>query len=78
MGFFEQFPYANFQQFNLDWILQVLKRMEALDDSFQSYITDRVVQNYNKLFFDAAYDPASETLTMALAESLASKAGKEV
>lgn len=78
MGFFEQFPYANFQQFNLDWILQVLKRMEgALDDSFQSYITDWVAQNYNKLFFDAAYDPTNDTLTMALAESLASRAGGE-
>lgn len=78
MGFFEQFPYANFQQFNLDWILQVLKRMEgALDDSFQSYITEWVKENYNKLFFDAAYDPASDTLTMALAESLASRAGGE-
>lgn len=78
MGFFEQFPYANFQQYNLDWILQVLKRMEgALDDSFQSYITDWVAQNYNKLFFDAAYDPASDTLTMALAESLAGRAGGE-
>lgn len=78
MGFFEQFPYANFQQFNLDWILQVLKRMEgALDDSFQTYITEWVKENYNKLFFDAAYDPASDTLTMALAESLASRAGGE-
>lgn len=78
MGFFEQFPYANFQEFNLDWILQVLKRMEgALDDSFQSYITEWVEENYNHLFFNAAYDPASDTLTMALAESLASRAGGE-
>lgn len=80
MGFFEKnnFPYSNFQEFNLDWVLQVLKKMDdALDDSFQSYITDWVAQNYNQLFFNAAYDPASDTLTMALAESLASRAGGE-
>lgn len=80
MGFFEKnnFPYTNFQDFNLDWVLQVLKKMDAaIDDSFQSYITEWVAQNYNKLFFDAAYDGNSDTLTMALADTLASRAGGE-
>lgn len=77
MGFFENFPYTNYQSGNWDWVLKLLKRMEeALDDSFRTYITEWVMQNYNKLFFDAAYNPNTDTLTMSLAEFLAAKTGE--
>lgn len=41
MGLFEQFPYTNFHELNLDWIIQTMK---ALDEKVDS-IEDRI---YNK------------------------------
>ena len=41
MGLFENFPYTNFHELNLDWIVQ---KMKALDEKVDS-IEDRI---YNK------------------------------
>ena len=34
MGLFDQFPYTNFHELNLDWILQALKELEHTIDQF--------------------------------------------
>ena len=34
MGVFDHFPYTNFHELNLDWILQVLKYIETTMDEF--------------------------------------------
>ena len=36
MGLFDNFPYTNFHELNLDWILQVLKDIETTIDQFVS------------------------------------------
>ena len=36
MGVFDQFPYTNFHELNLDWILQALKEIEKTMDQFVS------------------------------------------
>ena len=36
MGVFDQFPYTNFHELNLDWILQALKEIEKTMDAFVS------------------------------------------
>ena len=36
MGLFDQFPYTNFHELNLDWILQALKELEHTIDQFVS------------------------------------------
>ena len=43
MGLFEQFPYANFHELNLDWILQKIKELDEKVDS----IEDRILQQAN-------------------------------
>lgn len=66
MGVFEQFPYSNMQNVNLDWILRIIQQVEnALNDDFQQYISAWINENYNELFFNAVYDPATETITFA-------------
>ena len=66
MGVFEQFPYSNMQNANLDWILQIIQKMDkALQDEFSSYIQAWIDEHYNELFFNASYSPDTETITFA-------------
>lgn len=43
MGLFEQFPYSNFHELNLDWILQKIKELDEKVDS----IEDRILKQAN-------------------------------
>lgn len=43
MGLFEQFPYSNFHELNLDWILQKIKELDKKVDS----IEDRILKEAN-------------------------------
>lgn len=66
MGVFEQFPYTNMQNANLDWILQVVKKLDvALQDEFASYIQAWIDEHYNELFSNASYNADTETITFA-------------
>ena len=38
MGLFEQFPYANFHELNLDWILKKIKELDEKVDSIEDRI----------------------------------------
>ena len=66
MGVFENLPYTNYQDLNIGWVLSVLKKMEtAMDTQFQDAINKWIDENYNSLFFDATYDPVTETIIFA-------------
>lgn len=66
MGVFEQFPYTNMQNANLDWILQVVKKLDtALQDEFAGYIQAWIDEHYNELFFNASYNAETETIAFA-------------
>lgn len=43
MGLFEQFPYSNFHELNLDWILKKIKELDEKVDS----IEDRILKKAN-------------------------------
>lgn len=40
MGLFEQFPYANFHELNLDWILKALKDLDTKVNTIEERITE--------------------------------------
>lgn len=42
MGLFEQFPYTNFHELNLDWLLQKVKQLDSKVDSFEDDIKEAV------------------------------------
>lgn len=66
MGVFEQFPYSNMQNANLDWILHIVEKMDnALKDNFTQYIQAWIDEHYNELFFNASYNSGNETITFA-------------
>ena len=41
MGLFEQFPYSNFHELNLDWILKKLKELDKKVDSIEDRILNQ-------------------------------------
>lgn len=53
MGVFEQFPYTNFHELNLDWVLQKLKAWEnelaALEALMSQYVKNDDITNNRKL-----------------------------
>lgn len=66
MGIFEQFPYTNMQNANLDWVLNEIRKIEnAINNDFSSYIEEWVDENYNRLFFNASYNGETETIAFA-------------
>ena len=42
MGLFENFPYTNFQQMNLDWLLRKIKEMANVVDNITDTISDTI------------------------------------
>ena len=66
MGVFEQFPYTNMQNANMDWILRIIQRLEKeMDSNFNSYISEWIDEHYDELFFNASYNPDTETIIFA-------------
>ena len=48
MGLFDHFPYTNFHELNLDWLLKKYKELDAHTDQIQSWI-DTHEEQYNEL-----------------------------
>lgn len=46
MGLFEQFPYTNFHELNLDWLLRIVKRLEKLSGKD---LEDAIIQTLMQL-----------------------------
>lgn len=69
MGVFESFPYTNQQNLNLDWVLALLRELEkAIDNGFDEVVRTWIEEHYNELFFNASYDPETETVIFAKRE----------
>lgn len=56
---FTQFPYTNFQNLNLDWILKTMKDLP-------SYVQEQIDVALNNNFASASYDSATETITFKM------------
>lgn len=56
-----QFPYTNYQNLNLDWILGEIKKLP-------DYIQTQIDLAINNNFATATYDPATETIILKVEE----------
>lgn len=66
MGVWNDFPYTDFHAQNLDFLLNLASRLDAaLADGLTTIINAWVDANYNTLFFNASYEPDTETITFA-------------
>lgn len=70
MGLFEQLPYTNFHELNLDWVLQTVKGMDAKIEALNAYIRDNLDDAIRSLldqvFIDSLYDAPTETLILVI------------
>ena len=63
------FPYSNFHQLNLDWVLNEMKRVtDWIDNTASEDIQNIIDQKFNDLMLDATYVAETETLVLALKE----------
>lgn len=66
MGIWFDFPYTNFHDQNMDFLLKLAVELKkAIDSGFADIVNQWINENYNTLFFNASYDPETETITFA-------------
>lgn len=68
MGAFEQFPYTNFHELNLDWIIEKIKEFKNEIDNIDDNITSIVQEYLSEVEFNALYIPATETIVLSFEE----------
>lgn len=68
MGAFEQFPYTNFHELNLDWIIEKIKEFKNEIDNIDVNITSIVHEYLSEVEFNALYIPATETIVLSFEE----------
>ena len=61
MGLFENFPYANFHELNLDWILQALKELET---KITNFVAINSVKYANPIIWDITSQYETNTVVL--------------
>ena len=68
MGLFEQFPYTNFHELNLDWLLKNQKTVLQELQNIDTHITQIVNDYLQNMEFKALYIPETETIVLNFEE----------
>ena len=68
MGAFEQFPYTNFHELNLDWIIKQIKNFQNSLDNINGQITEIVQEYLASVELNAMYVDGSETIILKFTE----------
>lgn len=58
-----EYPYTDFHDMNLDWIIKTVKDLKNIIDN---NLDDMIREQLDKLFIDAMYDEDTETLILTL------------
>lgn len=72
---FNEYPYNNFSDLNLDYILKEIKR---LNDIIEKTFTGDLADYLNKLMPEVLYDADNERITLRLKEKIVVKDGTHV
>lgn len=60
------YPYSNFHQLNLDWILGVVKKYDDyMTDNFKSALDNYLNQFFVNAFMECLYVPETETIKLS-------------
>mgnify|MGYP006912271414 CR=1 FL=1 len=62
---FERFPYTNYNELNLDWII---KKVKELDELLHSKIDELIEKELNKFFIGITYSADSETINFGVSK----------
>lgn len=70
-------PFCNYDESNLDWILETLKTiLNRTENGFQEMLDEYMQKYFNTLFADITYLPDSETIVLQLSTSIQSDTDK--
>ena len=63
---FESYPYTNFHELNLDWILKQIKEFRTWFDNLdvEDEIKKEVDKYFNSVMMQAIYDAETKTITL--------------
>lgn len=65
MGVFNNFPYTNIHELNLDWIIKKVKELDdEVNEKLDSIISERVNELLENISFHAIYDADTETIIL--------------
>lgn len=65
MGLFEQFPYTNFHELNLDWVIQKVQDFDAELQNIDAQITNIVQEYLQNVEMNALYVPATKSIILS-------------
>lgn len=61
--FMHRYPYQNFHEINLDWIIEtVTKIKQKFDDNIEGTIVEEVDKRFNDIMIGASYEEENERL----------------
>ena len=69
MGLFEQFPYTNFHELNLDWVIQKVQDFDAQLQNIDAQITNIVQEYLQNVEMNALYVEATESIVLKFSEA---------
>ena len=65
--------FCNYDETNLDWILDTLKTLlDRTENDFQELLDEYMQKYFNSLFSDITYIPETETIVLQLSSSIQS------
>lgn len=60
---YERFPYTDFHDLNLDWVVAEVRKMsDKLNDNIREVIREQL----ESMFIDIVYDASDETITFVI------------
>lgn len=69
MPIWSDFPYTDFHSQNIDFILKLAQKLNSqIDAGFGDVVNQWIEKHYNELFFNATYNPETETITFSKTE----------
>lgn len=69
MGVFEHYPYTNFHELNLDWIIKLVKELNSkVNDQLAEIIQETADAYISSLVLNAMYDAENERIEIAVTE----------
>lgn len=65
MGFFNEYPYTNLHEANLDFIISKVSELnDKVDNIIEQKIDEYVQDMFNKIMIDSTYNEETETIIL--------------